>query len=173
MQPESTRRGTRHMSVIHINSIVRGAHLLPRFPSDAPVYREINYMNILDLYTSFYVNKFIDHHVFKIAFWHIFLSLLLSSIYISWKKWGCSVKKKARISWEKQKSQNNFTAILLMHWCHFLLTILPSLAPWLTFFSLTLWAPFASSSSTYCQAIYHSSTSILVNMLQWSHCPSR
>ena len=68
VQPESTRRGTRHMSIIHIDSIVRGAHLLPRFPSDAPVYWEINYMNVLDLYTSFYVNKFVDHHTFEIAF---------------------------------------------------------------------------------------------------------
>ena len=56
------------MSVIHVDSIVHGAHLLPRFPSDAPVYREINYMNALDVYTSFYVNKLIDPHAFEIAF---------------------------------------------------------------------------------------------------------
>lgn len=68
VQPETTRRGTHHASVIHLDSIVRGAHLLPRFPSDAPVYREINYTNVLDVYTSFYVNKFIDHHAFEIAF---------------------------------------------------------------------------------------------------------
>jgi len=65
--PESTRWGVRHMGVIHLDSIIQGAHLLPRFPSDAPVYREINYMNTLNLYTSFYVNKFIDHHVFEIV----------------------------------------------------------------------------------------------------------
>ena len=68
VQPESTRRGMRNMSVIHIDSVVRGAHLLPRFPSDVPVYREVNYMNVLDVYTSFYINKFIDHHAFEIAF---------------------------------------------------------------------------------------------------------
>ena len=68
VQPESTRWRARHMSVIHLDTIVRGAHLLPRFPSDVPVYREINYMNALDLYASFYVNKFIDHHAFEIAF---------------------------------------------------------------------------------------------------------
>ena len=68
VKPESTHRGARHMGVIHIDSIIRGAHLLPRFPSDVPVYREINYMNVLDLYNSFYVNKFIDHHAFEIAF---------------------------------------------------------------------------------------------------------
>jgi hypothetical protein len=43
------------MGVIHVDSITRGAHLLPRFPSDVPVYREVNYMNVLDLYSSFYV----------------------------------------------------------------------------------------------------------------------
>ena len=68
VQPETTRQGARQMGIIHIDSIVRGAHLLPRFPSDVPVYREINYTNVLDVYTSFYVNKFIDHHAFEIAF---------------------------------------------------------------------------------------------------------
>ena len=68
VRPEFTHRGMRHMGVIHVDSIVRGAHLLARFPSDVPVYREINYMNVLDVYTSFYVNKFIDHHAFEIAF---------------------------------------------------------------------------------------------------------
>ena len=68
VQLESTSQGKHHMSVIHVDSIVRGAHLLPRFPSDAPVYREINYMNALDIYTSFYVNKLIDPHAFEIAF---------------------------------------------------------------------------------------------------------
>ena len=68
VKPESARRGMRHMSIIHIDTIVRGAHLLPRFPSDAPVYREINYSNVLDLYTSFYVNRYIDHHAFEIVF---------------------------------------------------------------------------------------------------------
>jgi len=68
VQPEFTRRGTRHMGVIHLDSIIRGAHLLQKFPSDAPVYREINYTNILNLYTSFYVNKYIDHHAFEIVF---------------------------------------------------------------------------------------------------------
>ena len=56
------------MSVIHVDTIFRGAHLLPRFLSDAPVYRELNYMNILDLFASFYVNKHINHHVFEVAF---------------------------------------------------------------------------------------------------------
>jgi hypothetical protein len=68
VQPETTRRGGRHMSVIHIDSIICGVHLLPKFPSVTQVYQEINYTNVLDLYKSFYVNKYIDHHAFEIAF---------------------------------------------------------------------------------------------------------
>ena len=68
VEPETTQRGVRHMSVVHLDTIVRGAHLLPKFPSDAPVYRELNYMNVLDVYKAFYVNKYIDHHAFEIAF---------------------------------------------------------------------------------------------------------
>jgi hypothetical protein len=68
VQPKSTRPRQRHMSIIHVDTIVCGAYLLPRFPSDVSVYRQINYMNVLDLFTSFYVNKSIDHHAFETAF---------------------------------------------------------------------------------------------------------
>ena len=67
VQPEFAHQGVRYMSVIHIDTIVRGAHLLPIFPSDAPVYQDINYKNALDVYSSFYVNKHIDYHAFEIA----------------------------------------------------------------------------------------------------------
>jgi hypothetical protein len=56
------------MDVIHVNSIICRVHLLPRFPSVTPVYQEINYMNILNVYKSFYVNKYINHHAFEIPF---------------------------------------------------------------------------------------------------------
>jgi hypothetical protein len=46
---EFTCRGARHMGVIHLDSVIRGAHLL-------------------DVYTSFYVNKYIDHHAFELVF---------------------------------------------------------------------------------------------------------
>ena len=38
VQPEFTCHGVQHMSVIHIDTVIHGAHLLPVFPSDAPVY---------------------------------------------------------------------------------------------------------------------------------------
>ena len=70
VQPEYTggRHSYRNMGVIHLDSAIRGAHLLPRFPANTRVYREVNYTQTLDVYQSFYVNKYIDHHAFEIAF---------------------------------------------------------------------------------------------------------
>lgn len=70
VEPEYTQgqHPRRNMGVIHLDSIIHGAHLLPRFPSNTRVYREINYTQTLDVYRSFYVNKYIDHHAFEIAF---------------------------------------------------------------------------------------------------------
>ena len=67
VEPELLRGG-RNMGVIHLDSIIHGAHLLPQFPSDAPVYWEINFTKTLDVYRSFYVNKYVDYHTFEIAF---------------------------------------------------------------------------------------------------------
>ena len=64
IQPEFIHQGMHHMGVIHLDSIVHGAHLLPRFLSDISVYWEINYTNVLDVYTSFYVS---EHH-FQVTF---------------------------------------------------------------------------------------------------------
>ena len=69
VEPEYARGGHyRNMGVIHLDSIIRGAHLLPKFPSNTRVYREINYTQTLDVFRSLYVNKYVNHHTFEIAF---------------------------------------------------------------------------------------------------------
>ena len=45
-------------AVIHLDTIVHLAHLLP-------IYEE---ERALDTFSEFYVNKFADHHAFEIAF---------------------------------------------------------------------------------------------------------
>ncbi|KAH9988482.1 hypothetical protein BJV77DRAFT_1061409 [Russula vinacea] len=45
-------------TVLHLDTIVQGAHLLPVFGC----------RHTLDRFTSFYVNKYADHHSFEIAF---------------------------------------------------------------------------------------------------------
>ena len=59
--------GTQTMGVIHVDSIVRGAHLIPVFGEEF-VPRHINFSNSLDYYAAYYVNKFADHHSHEIAF---------------------------------------------------------------------------------------------------------
>jgi hypothetical protein len=54
-------------SIIHLDTIVRAAQLLPVFGHEF-VSRTLSFSDTLDEFTSFYVNKYADHHAFEIAF---------------------------------------------------------------------------------------------------------
>ena len=54
------------VAVIHLDTIVRAAHLLPVFGSER-VSRSLSFTDTLDKFSSFYVNKYVDHHAFEIA----------------------------------------------------------------------------------------------------------
>ena len=56
--------GARNLSVIHIDSIFRAAHLLPIFDA-TPLPRTLNYTTTLDSFQGFYVNKYIDYHAYE------------------------------------------------------------------------------------------------------------
>jgi len=58
--------GSPEVSIIHLDTIFRAAHLLPSF-GQAHLARGITYYNSLDAFLAFYVNKFIDNHAFEIA----------------------------------------------------------------------------------------------------------
>jgi hypothetical protein len=61
------RRGQRLCSVIHLNSILRGTHLLPIFGHRfLPI--NFNYTYSLDAFAGYYVNHFADHHSHEIIF---------------------------------------------------------------------------------------------------------
>lgn len=53
------------LSVVHMDTIFRAAHLLPFFGRD-PVPSTYSCSNSLDKYAMFYVNKYADHHSFEI-----------------------------------------------------------------------------------------------------------
>jgi len=57
----------RNLSVIHIDSIVRAAHLLPIFDQQ-PLPNTLNYTKTLDSFVGFYVNKHIDYHAYETVF---------------------------------------------------------------------------------------------------------
>ncbi|KAH9020564.1 hypothetical protein EDB85DRAFT_2075668 [Lactarius pseudohatsudake] len=53
--------------IIHLDTILWAAHLLPVFGSEC-VSRTLSCTDTLDTFSSFYVNKYVDHHAFEIAF---------------------------------------------------------------------------------------------------------
>jgi hypothetical protein len=68
VEPDLDADKYRVMSVVHVDSIVRAAHLLPIFRGDIAIPREINFSNTLDIFSTFYVNKYIDYHAFETVF---------------------------------------------------------------------------------------------------------
>ena len=55
------------IDIIHLDTIVCSAHLIAVY-GDNFILKEIPLCYILDLFHSNYVNKYIDHHAFEIAF---------------------------------------------------------------------------------------------------------
>ena len=61
------RQGQRLCSVIHLESFLRGAHLLPIFGENfLPI--NFDYSDSLDAFAGYYVNHFADHHSHEIIF---------------------------------------------------------------------------------------------------------
>ncbi|KAK1233232.1 hypothetical protein PQX77_003616 [Marasmius sp. AFHP31] len=55
------RKTRKHLAVIHLDTMVRGVHLIPIFGASR-VPRSLKYYNTLDVYRAFYVNKYADYH---------------------------------------------------------------------------------------------------------------
>ena len=67
-EPDYGSDGSRIMSVVDANSIIRAAHLLPVFHGRTPIPTTINFTRTLDIFRAFYFNKYIDYHAFKTLF---------------------------------------------------------------------------------------------------------
>ena len=68
IESDIDNHGYRVMSVVHIDSIVRAAHLLPVFEGDAAIPRNVTFSHTLNIFTAFYVNKHVDYHAFETSF---------------------------------------------------------------------------------------------------------
>lgn len=67
VRPEEDRCGRRLVTVVHLDSFLRGAHLIPMYGDDfIPV--GFKHTDSLDAFSAFYVNKYVDHHAHEIAF---------------------------------------------------------------------------------------------------------
>lgn len=67
IRPSSTPHRQHNIAVIHIDSIYQAAHLIPIYGT-SPVPLVVPPNRSYDIFHTFYVNKFADHHVFEIAF---------------------------------------------------------------------------------------------------------
>jgi hypothetical protein len=65
VRPDLAADGSRLTSVVHLDSIFRGAHLVPVF-GETFVPALLHFSSTLDKFRAFYVNKYIDHHAFEI-----------------------------------------------------------------------------------------------------------
>lgn len=69
VEPEfDTQTHGRLMSVIHLDTIMRNAHLLPVYGSAfVPLAHFLDFTDSLDAFTAFYINKYASHHSHEIA----------------------------------------------------------------------------------------------------------
>lgn len=65
--PDITNEGTPKVSILHLDCIVRAAHLIAVY-GNMPLPNDLKFPDSLDAFHTFYVNKFADHHAFEIAF---------------------------------------------------------------------------------------------------------
>jgi hypothetical protein len=67
VKPEEDRHKNRLMTIVHLDTIMRGAHLIPVYGKSfiPPHFR---YYWSLDAFKAFFVNKYADHHANEVAF---------------------------------------------------------------------------------------------------------
>lgn len=64
VQPENFHLDEVLFQVIHLDTVLRLAHLLPVFDVEIALPREIHFSDTLNTFPSFYVNKYANHNTF-------------------------------------------------------------------------------------------------------------
>ena len=67
IKPDFDEQGNHIVSVIHLNTILHAAHVVPVFCS-TPIDHDMKFTDSLAAFASYYVNKFSDYHAHEIAF---------------------------------------------------------------------------------------------------------
>ncbi|KAG2028968.1 hypothetical protein BDR03DRAFT_936904 [Suillus americanus] len=66
VMPSTNDNGTPDVSIIHIDCIFRAAHLIPVYGNNF-IPREITLHNSHNMFHTFYINKYANHHAFEIG----------------------------------------------------------------------------------------------------------
>ncbi|KAF8230335.1 hypothetical protein L208DRAFT_1282235 [Tricholoma matsutake] len=67
VKPDFDNTGNLAMSIIHLNSMVHGAHLMG-IAGATQIPHHLTFDHSLDAFQAFYVNKYTDHHAHEYAF---------------------------------------------------------------------------------------------------------
>jgi hypothetical protein len=67
VEPDVLGNGKAFTLIIHLDTIVQASHLILVF-GPQHVSNTLSFTDMLDVFSSFYVNKYIDYHAFEIAF---------------------------------------------------------------------------------------------------------
>jgi hypothetical protein len=65
LQCEQDAHGEYPVQVIHLGTILRGAHLLPCY-GEGFIPVDFKSTDALDAWDAYFVNQFIDHHAYKL-----------------------------------------------------------------------------------------------------------
>ena len=66
VEPDFDLEGEPLYAVIHLDMMIHAAHLIGE--PNGPIPANITHITALDTFDSFYINKYIDHHAYEIAF---------------------------------------------------------------------------------------------------------
>ena len=64
IEPDVDDDGSPHLGIVHVDAIYRAVHLMPAYRTAEFIDKTITMHSSLDKFRRFYVNKFIDHHIF-------------------------------------------------------------------------------------------------------------
>jgi hypothetical protein len=64
IEPEVDDDDSPHLEIVHVDAIYRAVHLMPAYCTSELIDKTITMHSSLDKLKCFYVNKFIDHHLF-------------------------------------------------------------------------------------------------------------
>src|SRR5882757_9250569 len=67
VRPEFNTDGSHKAAVIHLDTIVHATHLIAVYGRDF-LPKHLSPTQSLDIFQAYYINKYIDHHGFEIAF---------------------------------------------------------------------------------------------------------
>ena len=67
VEPDLDDEGQRVTAIVHLETAIRGAHLIPVYGS-AFIPHDLHYSETLGAFRAYYINKYADHHMHEIAF---------------------------------------------------------------------------------------------------------